>query len=109
MPPTAKPGQLWHTRTTTPAPAAAHNRFPQLQPPAARCRPTANQPTQLDPTNIGGITNSTYKWWEEQELRDLCEAVGLVKFQRERSMRFIMFSVQKPQPAAPLDSAEFEE
>ncbi|KAG2437293.1 hypothetical protein HXX76_005951 [Chlamydomonas incerta] len=65
--------------------------------------------SQLDPTNIGGITNSTYKWWEEQELRDLCEAVGLVNFQRERSMRFILISAQKPQPAVPLDSAEFEE
>lgn len=36
------------------------------------------------------------KWWEEQELRDLCAAVGLIDFQRQRSNRFILFSARKP-------------
>jgi hypothetical protein len=41
-----------------------------------------------------------YKWWQEQELRDLCDSVGLVDFRRARSNRFILFSVTKPENAA---------
>lgn len=41
-----------------------------------------------------------YKWWQEQELRDLCDSVGLVDFRRARSNRFILFSVAKPENAA---------
>ena len=37
-----------------------------------------------------------YKWWEEDELRDLCTAVGLQAFTCRRSNRFIMFSATKP-------------
>lgn len=37
-----------------------------------------------------------YKWWEEDEIRDLCAAVGLKAFRRERQNRFIMFCVEKP-------------
>jgi len=37
-----------------------------------------------------------YKWWEEDELRDLCTAVGLQAFDRQRSWRFIMFTARKP-------------
>ena len=36
------------------------------------------------------------QWWEEQELRELTATMGLQNFQRHRSNRFIMFSVQKP-------------
>ena len=35
----------------------------------------------------------------EQELRDLCAAVGLTDFQRHRSNRFILFSARKPRGA----------
>lgn len=49
------------------------------------------------------------KYWEEQELRDLCEAVGLQGFQRERSWQFIMFSARKPAAAVAMDSADFSE
>ena len=41
-------------------------------------------------------TTGSYRWWEEDELRDLCNSVGLINFERERSNRFIMFSVRKP-------------
>lgn len=46
----------------------------------------------LDPM-AGG---SNYQWWEEAELRELTAAMGLQNFQRHRTNRFIMFSVQKP-------------
>ncbi len=36
------------------------------------------------------------KYWEEQELRDLCESVGLQEFRRERSWQFILFAATKP-------------
>lgn len=44
-----------------------------------------------DPSN-----NRTYKWWEEQELRDLAASVGLQNFTAHRSNRFIMLQVTKP-------------
>ncbi|CAK0786209.1 hypothetical protein CVIRNUC_009422 [Coccomyxa viridis] len=47
----------------------------------------------LDPTSAGSSSN--YQWWEEQELRELMATMGLRNFQRHRSNRFIMFSVQK--------------
>jgi hypothetical protein len=39
-----------------------------------------------------------YQLWEEDELRDLAAAVGLVGFSRTRSFRYIMFSAAKPRP-----------
>jgi ubiquinone/menaquinone biosynthesis C-methylase UbiE len=50
---------------------------------------------QADPTLLTGA-QAQFRWWEEQELRDLCSSVGLEGFTRERSWRFIMFSVRKP-------------
>ena len=38
----------------------------------------------------------TLRAWEEQELRDLAESVGLEGFRRNRMNRFIMFAVGKP-------------
>ncbi|GIM05522.1 hypothetical protein Vretimale_9987 [Volvox reticuliferus] len=58
----------------------------------------------LDPTGGTGLMSSPYRWWEEQELRDLCTAVGLQDFRRERDWRFIMFAVTKPTEGASLDS-----
>lgn len=49
---------------------------------------------QLDPTSAGSGRN--YRWWEESELRELASTVGLVDFQRQRRLRFIMFSASKP-------------
>ena len=40
--------------------------------------------------------SGTFRWWEEEELRDLCAAVGLQDFQRTRSNRYILFSASKP-------------
>lgn len=40
-----------------------------------------------------------YRWWEEQELRDLTASMGLQNFQRHRQNRFIMFAVNKPHAA----------
>lgn len=39
---------------------------------------------------------SAYRWWSEEELRDLFEAVGLRDFRRRRFNRFILFAVSKP-------------
>eukprot|EP00887_Chlorella_sp_A99_P007194 scaffold2.g7194.t1 len=47
---------------------------------------------QLDPMN----SNSSMRYWDEAELRDLCTAVGLQDFRRNRSNRFIMFAATKP-------------
>ena len=44
-----------------------------------------------------GMGDQMYKWWEEDEIRDLCAAAGLVEFQRNRRARFILFSVRKPE------------
>ncbi|KAG7671326.1 hypothetical protein Ndes2437B_g03960 [Nannochloris sp. 'desiccata'] len=41
-------------------------------------------------------TTGSYRWWEEDELKDLCTAMGLQGFERERNNRFIMFTVRKP-------------
>ena len=40
--------------------------------------------------------SAPYRWWEEQELRDLTASMGLQNFQRHRQNRFIMFAVSKP-------------
>ena len=42
------------------------------------------------------LGTSSYRWWEEEELRDITAAVGLQNFRRHRSNRFIMFCVSKP-------------
>lgn len=46
--------------------------------------------SQLEPES------NSYKWWEEAELQDLCDTVGLGDWSRHRTNRFIMFSVRKP-------------
>lgn len=47
---------------------------------------------QLERRGIG----STYRPWEEAELRDLTAAMGLEAFECIRSNRFILFSARKP-------------
>jgi hypothetical protein len=42
-----------------------------------------------------------YRWWEEAELRELCSAVGLQGFSRDRDNRFIMFAATKPGAGGP--------
>ena len=49
---------------------------------------------QFDPSSSG--SGKSYRWWEEAELRDLVSTVGLTDFQRDRRLRFIMFSAKKP-------------
>ena len=39
-----------------------------------------------------------YRFWEEQELRELTELCGMDFFEVERSNRFIMFCATKPLP-----------
>lgn len=45
---------------------------------------------QLEPTR------GSYRFWDEEELRDLCATVGLQNFVRERRNRFILFCATKP-------------
>lgn len=53
------------------------------------------------PLNQLSSSRSTpYRWWEEQELRDLTASMGLQNFQRHRRNRFILFAVTKPQTAS---------
>lgn len=44
------------------------------------------------------LVSRQYKWWQEEELRDLCSSVGLEGFERERDWRFILFKASKPGP-----------
>jgi len=45
---------------------------------------------------IGAQRTSSYRWWNEAELRDLCAMVGLTDFQRIRTRQFILLRVSKP-------------
>ncbi|KAL3143218.1 hypothetical protein ABBQ38_002072 [Trebouxia sp. C0009 RCD-2024] len=45
---------------------------------------------------LSSARSTPYRWWEEQELRDLTSSMGLQNFQRHRINRFIMFAVTKP-------------
>ena len=49
---------------------------------------------RLDPTTQ--LVSAQYKWWSEDELRDLFASVGLRSFRRQRNFRFILWSVRKP-------------
>lgn len=40
--------------------------------------------------------SSAYKFWNEQELKEICTRMGLKGWQQRRNLRFIMFAVQKP-------------
>ena len=44
-----------------------------------------------------GRNGTAFKYWEEDELKDLCAAVGLVDYERTRRRMFIMFSARKPE------------
>lgn len=55
----------------------------------------------LEMLSTGG-TRMAYRWWAEQELRDLCTSVGLQDFSRDRQWRFIMFAATKPMPTPPV-------
>lgn len=44
--------------------------------------------------------NSAYKFWNEQELKELCTRMGLKGWQQKRNLRFIMFCVQKPESSS---------
>jgi ubiquinone/menaquinone biosynthesis C-methylase UbiE len=41
--------------------------------------------------------NNTFRYWQEDELKDLVSTVGLSNYQRKRSRMFIMFAATKPQ------------
>jgi hypothetical protein len=45
----------------------------------------------------------TIRYWDEAELVDLVDSVGLVDYRKERSRMFIMFAATKPggPPPAP--------
>ena len=45
---------------------------------------------------LGAQQSSSYRWWNETELRDLCTMVGLTALERIRSRQFIMFKCTKP-------------
>jgi hypothetical protein len=46
--------------------------------------------------NPFGRSNQTFRYWEEDELKDLVAAVGLTDYTRTRSRMFIMFAATKP-------------
>jgi hypothetical protein len=48
--------------------------------------------------NPFGRSNQTFRYWEEDELKDLVAAVGLTGYTRTRSRMFIMFAATKPEP-----------
>ena len=37
-----------------------------------------------------------YRWWNEQELKEICARMGLRFWQSKRTFRFIFFTVAKP-------------
>lgn len=43
---------------------------------------------------------SRFRWWNEAEIRELGQLVGMVGFERVRSRQFIIFKMTKPQRAA---------
>ena len=45
---------------------------------------------------LGASQTSSYRWWNETELRDLTAMVGLTGFQRERTRQFILLRAVKP-------------
>ena len=67
-------------------------RLPPLQ--HTHAPPPPPPPQGLNPF---GARSSQYRFWEEAELRELCDAVGLADWQRSRSRSFIMFAARKPQ------------
>jgi hypothetical protein len=51
--------------------------------------------------NPFGVNTRSFRYWEEDELRDLCSSVGLQGFTRNRSRMYIMFSAIKPEQQPP--------
>jgi len=45
---------------------------------------------------LPALSGRNYRFWEEKELKDLCDLCGLENFQVERDNRFIMFCATKP-------------
>ena len=45
---------------------------------------------------IDDSTTGMLKFWTEQELREICIRMGLKNWKQKRTLRFIMFAVQKP-------------
>lgn len=50
----------------------------------------------LQALNPFGPTNSTFRYWEEDELKDLVNSVGLADYRAIRSRMYIMFAGTKP-------------
>ena len=55
---------------------------------------------RLAPQIESQLGRGSYRWWEEEELRELSALVGLQNFRRHRTGRFIMFCVTKPEHIA---------
>ena len=58
------------------------------------------QAVESGPFGKALVDNGTFKWWQEDELRDLCGSVGLGAFVRNRDNRFILFRATKPAAAS---------
>jgi len=43
--------------------------------------------------------SGSYRWWNEGELKEICARMGLDAYKCERRLRFILFSVTKPESA----------
>jgi hypothetical protein len=47
--------------------------------------------------NPFGSDNKTFRYWEEPELVDLVNTVGLTDYRKIRSRMYIMFAATKPE------------
>lgn len=52
---------------------------------------------RLQALNPFGANNTTFRYWEEPELVDLVNTVGLTDYRRTRSRMYIMFAATKPE------------
>jgi hypothetical protein len=79
----------WHPGAPAqrPPPRALAPGTPHALPPPAPARQA------LNPFSGAG---GTIRYWEEGELVDLVNAVGLAGYERERSRMFVMFAATKP-------------
>jgi hypothetical protein len=51
----------------------------------------------LQALNPFGSGNRTFRYWEEPELVDLVNTVGLTDYRKIRSRMYIMFAATKPE------------
>lgn len=53
-------------------------------------------PNKTQALNPFGVNTRTFRYWEEAELQDLVNTVGLTDYRANRSRMYIMFAGTKP-------------